>query len=252
MNDTPCPAATPSPAASSGRRADAASRRPRSLRKRVWLVTRVIRLALMVAARLQIFVRVEKVGVRNVPAHGRVILAGNHPSPTDPILLFGGLRRNVCFLAAEFLFRRPLLGRLLTWMGHIRVERGTDRAMEAAAFGERVLAHDGVVVIFPSGRVTKPGERYQPKTGVARMAFATGSPVVPFHLAGTERIFTGGRPRPMRRVRMVFGEPIAVPRVANPTRAELAALTSRVVSAIDSIGEQGTIPGTARPARGEP
>ena len=155
---------------------DAAGLRPESLRKRVWLVTRIIRLALMMAARVQIFVRVEKVGSRNVPRCGPVILAGNHPSPIDPILLFGGLRRNVCFLAAEFLFRQPVLGRLLGWMGHVRVERGTDKAQEAAAFGERVLAHDGMVVIFPGGRITGPGERYQPKTGVARMAFATGSP----------------------------------------------------------------------------
>jgi 1-acyl-sn-glycerol-3-phosphate acyltransferase len=209
--------------------------RPRSLRKRVWLVTRIIRLGLMMAARVQIFVRVEKAGSRNVPRQGRVILAGNHPSPIDAILLFGGLRRNVCFLAAEFLFRQPVLGRLLRWMGHIRVERGTDKALEAAAFGEHVLAHDGVVVIFPSGRITKPGERYQPKTGVARMAFATGSPIVPFHLSGTERIFAGGRPRLMRRVHMVFGEPIAVAQVENPTRADLVTLTSRVVSASDRL-----------------
>jgi 1-acyl-sn-glycerol-3-phosphate acyltransferase len=215
---------------------DAAGLRPRSLRKRVWLVTRIIRLALMTAGRAQIFVRVEKVGSGNVPRHGRVILAGNHPSPVDPILLFGGLRRNVCFLAAEFLFRQPVLGRLLRWMGHIRVERGTDKALEAAAFGERVLAHDGVVVIFPSGRITKPGERCQPKTGVARMALATGSPIVPFYLTGTERILADGRPRLMRRVRMVFGEPIAVTQVENPTRADLVALTSRVVSASDRLG----------------
>jgi 1-acyl-sn-glycerol-3-phosphate acyltransferase len=214
---------------------DRSGPRPKSLRKRVWVVTRVIRLALMVAARVQIFVRVEKTGSRNVPKHGRVILAGNHPSPIDPVLLFGALRRNVCFLAAEFLFRQPVLGRLLRWMGHIQVERGTDKAREAAAFGEHVLAFDGVVVIFPSGRITKPGERYEPKTGVARMAFATGAPIVPFYLTGTERILAGGRPRLMRRVHMVFGEPIAVTRVDNPTRADLVTLTSRVVDASNRL-----------------
>jgi 1-acyl-sn-glycerol-3-phosphate acyltransferase len=215
---------------------DAAGLRPKSLRKRVWLVTRIIRLALMTAARVQIFVRVEKAGSENVPGRGRVILAGNHPSPIDPILLFGGLRRNVCFLAAEFLFRQPVLGHLLRWMGHIRVERGTDKAQQAAAFGERVLARDGVVVIFPSGRITKPGERYQPKTGVARMALATGSPIVPFYLTGTEQIFAGGRPRLMRRVRIVFGEPIAVTQAENPTRADLVTLTSLVINASDRLG----------------
>lgn len=229
-------AAAAAPTPTSACRVDTGGVRPNSLRKRVWLVTRIIRLALMLAARVQVFVRVEKVGSRNVPQHGRVILAGNHPSPMDPILLFGGLRRNVCFLAAEFLFRQPVLGRLLRWMGHIRVERGTDKALEAAAFGAQVLAHDGVVVIFPGGRLTKPGERYEPKTGVARMAFATGSPIVPFYLTGTERIFAGGRPRLMRRVHMVFGEPIAVTQLDNPTRADLAALTSCVVDASDRLG----------------
>jgi 1-acyl-sn-glycerol-3-phosphate acyltransferase len=227
---------SPGQAATSACGVDAAGLRPKSLRKRVWLATHIIRLALMMAARVQLFVRVEKVGSRNVPKHGRVILAGNHPSPLDPILLFGGLRRNVCFLAAEFLFRQPMLGRLLRWMGHIRVDRGTDKALEAAEFGAHVLAHDGVVVIFPSGRLTKPGERYQPKTGVARMAFATGSPIVPFYLTGTERIFAGRRPRLLRRVRMVFGEPIAVTRLENPTRADLVNLTRRVVDASDRLG----------------
>lgn len=208
---------------------------PRSLRKRVWLVTRIIRLALMVAARAQIFIRVEKVGAENVPKHGRVILAGNHPSPMDPVLLFGGLRRNVSFLAAEFLFGKPVLGHLLRWMGHIRVDRGTDKALEAAIVGERVLAHDGVVVIFPSGRITRPGEPYQAKTGVARMALATGSPIVPFYLSGTERILVAGRPRPMRRVRMIFGEPIPVPREPLPTTEQLADLTRRVVDASNRL-----------------
>lgn len=225
--------ATPSAVQPSGA---VAAPRPKSLRKRVWLFTRLVRLVLMVAARAQIFVRVDKTGVRNVPRHGRVILAGNHPSPTDPVLLFGGLRRNVCFLAAEFLFRNPLLGRLLRWMGHIRVDRGTDKAAEAAAFGEQVLCHEGLVVIFPSGRLTKPGEHYEPKTGVARMAFATGSPIVPFYLTGTERILGDGHPRLMRRVRMVFGEPIAVPQLDNPTQAELVALTRRVIDASDRLG----------------
>jgi 1-acyl-sn-glycerol-3-phosphate acyltransferase len=216
--------------------ADKAGSRPRSLRKRVWLATRGIRLVLMIAARVQIFVRVDKIGIENVPRRGRVILAGNHPSPADPVLLFGGLRRNVCFLAGEFLFRQPLLGQLLTWMGHIRVDRGTAKAAEAAAFGERVLAQDGLVVIFPSGRLTRPGERYEPKTGVARMALATGSPIVPFYLSGTERILVGGRPRLMRRVRIVFGEPIAVPQTDTPDRTELVALARRVVDASDRLG----------------
>jgi 1-acyl-sn-glycerol-3-phosphate acyltransferase len=245
MNDSSCPPAASTPSSAGLQTFPAAGPRPKSLRKRVWLFTRIVRLVLMIAARAQIFVRVDKVGVQNVPRHGRVILAGNHPSPTDPVLLFGGLRRNVCFLAAEFLFRNPLLGRLLRWMGHIRVDRGTDRAAEAAAFGERVLAHEGVVVVFPSGRLTKPGEHYEPKTGVARMAFATGSPIVPFHLAGTERILGDGRPRLMRRVRMVFGEPISVRQLDNPTQAELVALTRRVIDASDQLCALPVPPGGA-------
>jgi 1-acyl-sn-glycerol-3-phosphate acyltransferase len=228
--------------ARAGHPAGAAGPRPRSLSKRVWLVTCIIRLALMIAARSQIFVRVQKTGGGNVPRHGRVILAGNHPSPADPILLFGGLRRNACFLAAEFLFRKPLLGPLLRWMGHIQVDRGTDKAAEAAAKGVRVLAGDGVVVIFPSGRITRPGERYRPKTGVARMAFATGSPVVPFYLAGTDQVLRRGRPRPMRRIRMSFGEPIAVHQIDDPSPADLEALTARVIDASNRLGAPASPP----------
>jgi 1-acyl-sn-glycerol-3-phosphate acyltransferase len=209
---------------------------PRSLRKRVWVATRHIRLTLMIAARAQIFVRVDKIGLKNIPPHGAVILAGNHPSTLDPILLFGGLRRNVSFLAAEFLFEKPGLGHFMRWMGHIRVDRGTDKAAQSLVFGQRVLSHDGMVVIFPSGRITKSGEPYCAKTGVARMALAAGAPIVPFYLSGTERILAGNRPRLMRRVRMIFGEPIPVPQVADPTAEQLADLTRRVVDASDRLG----------------
>lgn len=209
---------------------------PKSLRKRVWVATRIIRLALMIAARAQIFVRVDKTGLKNVPPHGAVILAGNHPSTLDPILLFGGLRRNVSFLAAEFLFEKPGLGHLMRWMGHIRVDRGTDKAGQALAFGERVLSYDGLVVIFPSGRITKSGEPYHAKTGAARMALATGAPIVPFYLSGTERILVGTRLRLMRRVRMTFGEPISVPQVTDPTTDQLADLTRRMVDASNGLG----------------
>jgi 1-acyl-sn-glycerol-3-phosphate acyltransferase len=68
------------------------------------------------------------------------------------------------------------------------------------------------------------------------MAFSTGSPIVPFYLTGTERIFAGRRPRLLRRVRMVFGEPIAVTQLENPTRPDLVNLTSRVIDASDRLG----------------
>jgi hypothetical protein len=53
----------------------------------------------------------------------------------------------------------------------------------------------------------------------------------------------------MRRVRMVFGEPITVPLVANPTQADLVTLTARVVDESDRLGSAGVRPGRLSPRR---
>ncbi len=164
----------------------------------------------MVGAVLRIFVRthVSKNRYQAVPKHGPVIIVCNHPSPVDPILVFGALRRRVAFLAMEELFGVPVLGSAMRWMGHIPVARGTDHAMDCLDFAEQVLLHGGVVVIFIEGGCSPDGQIKHPKGGVAELASRTGAVVIPLGINGTRAVKSpdGGRIHLNQPVTLKFGD----------------------------------------------
>lgn len=100
-------------------------------------------------------------------------------------------------LAAAGLWRVPMLGRLLRRDGHIPVHRGTEHAAEALDAAADALAAGRVVLIYGEGGLPRrrdSGERPPGpfRSGVARLAAATGAPVVPLGQAGARRVASGG------------------------------------------------------------
>lgn len=160
------------------------------------------------------------------PAPGSIV-AANHSSLIDPgvvlaALAHRGVRRPVV-LAAAGLWRIPLLGGRLRAEGHIPVHRGEQRAADALELAAAAIKDGRVVVIYPEGRLPRrldSGDRDPEdfRTGVARLALATGAPVVPLGQAGARRITSGsGRKQlagllsaPLRRPRLHvhLGSPI--------------------------------------------
>jgi 1-acyl-sn-glycerol-3-phosphate acyltransferase len=109
---------------------------------------------------------------------GPKILAANHPSTSDPILMTTLAREPVRILIIETLYKIPLIGASLKWCGHIRVSRCNGKA--ALEEGIRRLNAGQTLGIFPEGEIS-PGEgRFQRShTGVARLAVSSGAPVIP-------------------------------------------------------------------------
>lgn len=121
---------------------------------------------------------------------GSKIIAANHPSTTDPFFVAGILKQQSFILIKDVLFEVPLLGTYLRHSGHIPVCVGSGPAAIQAAL-ER-LAQGKTVVIFPEGDLSPVGGGFhKARTGVARLALASGAPVIPvgIHLQ-TERIHT--------------------------------------------------------------
>jgi 1-acyl-sn-glycerol-3-phosphate acyltransferase len=129
-------------------------------------------------------------GVERVPARGGVLLAANHVSFLDPVVLAEMLyrcgHRKVRFLALRELFERPLLGWALRRTGTIPVVRGqgAERMVEDACAaldaGEAVLLYpEGTIV--PFGQV-RPGQR-----GAGLLALRAGVQVLPVATSGLER-----------------------------------------------------------------
>lgn len=109
---------------------------------------------------------------------GPKLIAPNHPSTIDPVVLVGLMPERLHILIDDRLFKVPALGRYLHAVGHIPVvpERGRDAF--AAALD---LLHDGATVaVFPEGQISPlTGGSHPARTGAARLALLAGVPIVP-------------------------------------------------------------------------
>ena len=169
--------------------------------------------------------RVTVTGSERIPATSGAILVANHESMFDPWLLALATPRPVRYMAKSELWRIPLVGRALDAFGTFPVERGTGdgTAMSRAAS----LLHEGEVIgIFPQGTSKQlPNRPFH--RGAARLALATGAPIVPVRLVGSRGVYRPGR----RPTGVHVCEPIVVEQ-AKPTVAAARALTARVEQAL--------------------
>jgi 1-acyl-sn-glycerol-3-phosphate acyltransferase len=205
--------------------------RPKSMRRRVINTCWLMRLPLVFAAWLKVFVRPEVFGrdEQTVPKEGAVLYAVNHPSTIfDIFAVFGALRRrrDVAFMAKADLFRAFLLGAFLSWLGHIPVERRTKEEREAGIESARARAASDLavtyiragaaMVVYYEGRSDGGEQLLEPRGGVAYIAAKTGVPVVPVSLVATNLVKPAGSPLWKwsfgRRYVVVFGRPIRLTR----------------------------------------
>ncbi|MFE9575032.1 lysophospholipid acyltransferase family protein [Nocardia sp. NPDC006044] len=171
------------------------ARRPKGLGKRAWLTTKLVRRVLRALAWSN-FVRVTVIGREAVPKTGPVIVAGNHISMLDAVFLWGALRRRAVAIAMAELWSWPVVGWLVRRLGQIPVlRRDSESGRSALTQAEQILRHNGVLLIYPEGRLVAPGEHEPYKPGVAKLAMTTGVPIIPVGTTGTDRVL------PMRRTR---------------------------------------------------
>jgi 1-acyl-sn-glycerol-3-phosphate acyltransferase len=154
-------------------------------------------------------------GLENVPKHGAVILAGNHLSFIDSVVIPLVAGRPVAFLAKSEYFtgrkpRQRMVGAFLGALGHIPVERGAGRASLAALdVATTVLRSGEAFGIYPEGTRSLDGRLHRGHTGVAQLTLTTGAPVVPLALIGTDRMLPKGVrvPKPVP-ITVRFGKPL--------------------------------------------
>lgn len=108
---------------------------------------------------------------------GAKIIAVNHPTTNDPAFITTLSSEHMTILIKETVFKVPLFGRSLRLAGHVPVVAGS--GCEALEAGIRLLRAGRTVMIFPEGEISPSGGFKKPHTGVARLALATGVPVVP-------------------------------------------------------------------------
>ncbi|PBC71427.1 1-acyl-sn-glycerol-3-phosphate acyltransferase [Streptomyces sp. TLI_235] len=192
----------------------------------------VIRAALTAFKALDL--RISIVGAEHVPATGGAVLVSNHISYLD--FIFAGLgpwrggKRLTRFMAKDDVFKHRISGPLMRGMRHIPVDRtdgqpAYDAAVEALREGE-------IVGVFPEATISRSFMLKKFKTGAARMAAESGTPLLPVILWGTQQLWTKGRPKTLTKrhvpITVMIGEPIELSPQDKPvmvTRRLRAAMT---------------------------
>ncbi|MSO64052.1 MAG: 1-acyl-sn-glycerol-3-phosphate acyltransferase [Actinobacteria bacterium] len=164
-------------------------------------------------------------GDENVPRKGGAILAINHVGYFDFALtgtaaLPAG--RYVRFMAKKEIFANKIAGPLMRGMHHINVDRENGAASFVAAL--RALKSGEIIGIFPEGTISTSFEIKALKSGAVRLAMGAGVPVIPTVIWGSQRVWTKGVKRNLRRehipISVVFGEPITYARADDLEIAE--------------------------------
>jgi len=186
-------------------------------------------------------------GREHVPASGAVIFASNHLSFVDSIFLPIALDRRISFLAkSDYFTGRGLKGWLVrlffTATGQLSIDRSGGKASEASlATGLAVLARGEQLGIYPEGTRSPDGRLYRGRTGVARMILEGRVPVVPVAMIGTEHVMkTGTKVPKVRRVGVVFGEPLDFSRFEGMEgdRFILRSITDEIMYELARLGGQ--------------
>ena len=173
---------------------------------------------------------------------GGLLLAANHVSSLDPVLLarfvleFGRIPR---FLAKHQLFERPLLGTVLGGAGQIPVYRHRGNAADALAAAVTALRMGDLVVIYPEGTTTRAPDLWpmQARNGVARLALTADVPVVPVAHWGAHLVVGPGlRLRPRQPYSVLAGPALDLSawraERGRPSAAALQAVTELVMARI--------------------
>jgi 1-acyl-sn-glycerol-3-phosphate acyltransferase len=181
---------------------------------------------------------IEHHGVENVPEEGPVIIAGNHPSYLDPVLVGLPVKRKIRFMAWDALFKIPLLGQVIRAVGAFPVDIRKGRGEAAYRQALRVLESGEALGVFPEGQRSDQAAMGDLRAGVARLAIETGAPIVPVTIGGAMRAWPKWKLLP-RSAKIVvrYHEPIRLSeeeRIANRDDREFQRqVTERVATSVN-------------------
>ncbi|OJU39415.1 MAG: 1-acyl-sn-glycerol-3-phosphate acyltransferase [Microbacterium sp. 69-10] len=209
-------------------------------------------LAVLVIPPMSLLAKIRVTGAEKLPRQGAFVLAPNHYSELDPLIVamsvyrLGRLPR---FMAKESLFRVPVVGWLLKRTGMIPVSRSASAAAAKQTLKQsaELVEHGRGVIVYPEGTLTRDPDLWpmRGKSGAVRLALSGDLPLIPMAQWGTQEIM--GRYQkglslwPLRKpVNVLIGDPVDLSdlRGRAPEPAVLNEATARLMAAITALLEQ--------------
>ena len=184
---------------------------------------------------MKVFYRYKFINNNSIPHEGAYIIASNHMSFSDPVLLGLGQRRRLFFIAKQELFKNKFFAGLIRALGAFPVERGAGDG-KAIKTGEDIIKEGNVMTIFIEGGRTKTGEFMRPRSGCALVAQQMQVPVIPACITIT------GNPKHRFAKRVIhFGDPLTPQQLGltpDGDRRQLKNATNMIMDEIKKMREQ--------------
>ncbi|GAT72952.1 lysophospholipid acyltransferase family protein [Microbacterium hydrocarbonoxydans] len=209
-------------------------------------------LAAIVVPLISLLAKIRITGREKLPAEGAYVLAPNHYSEFDPLIVAVAvwrLGRAPRFMAKDSLFRIPVVGWILRSTGMIPVARSSSAsaAKQTLKQSEELVEHGRGVIVYPEGTLTRDPDLWpmRGKSGAVRLALADDIPLIPMAQWGTQAIM--GRYQkgislwPLRKpIDVVIGDPVDLSdlRGRGNEPAVLSEATKRLMAAITALLEQ--------------
>ena len=184
---------------------------------------------------MKVFYRYKFINNNSIPHEGAYIIASNHMSFSDPVLLGLGQRRRLFFMAKQELFKNKFFAGLIRALGAFPVERGAGDG-KAIKTGEDLIKEGNVMTIFIEGGRTKTGEFMRPRSGCALVAQQMQVPVIPACITIT------GNPKHRFAKRVIhFGDPLTPQQLGltpDGDRRQLKNATNMIMDELKKMREQ--------------
>jgi 1-acyl-sn-glycerol-3-phosphate acyltransferase len=168
------------------------------------------------------YFRLSREGLERIPRQGGLLVAANHFSYADPLILGVALPRRLRFIMGADQFEKPGVKIFSRLMDVLPIRRDGSADMGPIRRALRLLKDGQAVAIFPEGQRSRTGTLLQPAGGLGLLAVKAGVPVVPVAIIGTREAYPPGThlPRP-RKVSLHVGEPLSFPRSAGAEEVSL-------------------------------
>lgn len=148
-------------------------------------------------------------GRENIPVKGGFLLASNHKSNLDPVILGVVSTRKLTFMAKDSLFKVPVFSWVLTHVNAFPVKRNTADTSALKSAIKRINSGGGLL-IFPEGTRSESEETSKIQPGIGFIAAKTNAPVVPVFVSGTEvALPKGAKLIRWAKIKITFGKAVS-------------------------------------------
>jgi len=184
----------------------------------------------------KIYFRLEVNGADNIPEKGGVLVASNHSSFLDPVIVGVGISRQTYYLTKQNLFEIPIFGLLIRALHTIPVKR---EQVSISTFKELIKSLNAkkAIILFPEGTRSIDGKLGQGKMGVSMLALKADVPIVPAYIDGATKAFPkDGKWIYPKKIRVIFGKPI-IPNSEYPNKNNYRRISAQVMESINRLKE---------------